>query len=1275
MRADRGIVKAGALPEFRPGCFWFLITGYLPRMSRRPGTDGARKWSTSPMRQRWLLLILLITAGLSPARAAIPPPRDNAEVRAVLAKAPKAPPVSTLRPLRVLLVANRKDHGYHEHDYPRWMDRWKTLLGGKGAGDAVNIYGPPADLSRGPKPGSPKVTVETAADWPTAEQLDRADLVVSFMGTGGIWTEAKLRDLKTLLDRGAGFVAIHAAVIAEKPHARPLAELLGLAWESGYTLFRHGPMDLKLTTTDHPITRGLPETIRFVDETYWPLVGDASRVNVLATADEPQPGTGKATPQPMFWTHESGKGRVYNTILGHYTWTFDDPYFRLLLLRGLAWAAKESPYRFDHLALVGARTTDRKPAPAVVKTAAPVAPAADDADLLLWLDAADPRTLTLGPDGRVAAWSTKAAGTRARLSSGGAQQPALVAQGLGGRPAVRFDGVDDALRDTAFGQSAREWTLAMVVTPRSNRGPFRAIMAANRPGQDDFQTGFNLDMGGGETGAFSMLNLEGVKAGGATNLRSESAPFGEGQVILLTAGPGRSRLWINGHEEGGRGLSDAVTVMDELRLGARFYLGGERGHFDGEVSEVLLFKTALPEARREGLMAHLMQKYGQSAKPRVVHELDAWDYLPAYDWGTTRRPLVPIDEAVARAKNDSRARRALETRLAAVAADPASTHAARDYACRHLAVVGSSASVPVLEKLVGDNALSHMALFALARIPGPAAEQALIRALSGLAPRLRVGVIQALRERGVDRAVPVLTERLRGSDSAEARAAAEALGEIGTPAAVSALLSALDGAGDDNRLLIGESLLKSAERLQATERSRASALYDRLRTSDIPAPVRVAAAQRVVLLQGAKGVHVLMEMLAGGDPLARSAAAAVIREAPGAEFTEAVLAGMKSLPPDRQALVISALGDRGDTLARSAALEAANSPNEALRLAGLRALGRLGNAGTVISLLGITSAHADAATRKAVQDSLVMLPGREVDQTMAERIAQRSTRERPVLMQALARRGYTAAVPALVQLTRDSEESSRLAAISALGELAAITDAPALVEILQQARTTEEAGAADAALTRLYARIDEKEAWVSALLAGLPAAAPERRILLLRGVSRHGDARALQAVRAAVTDPSTEVQDAAVTMLAEWETPEPADTLLETAKSSGSARHRLLALRGYLRIAGMGSLPAARRLTMVQEGLRLAQRDEERRLALGALAGIGTPEALAAALPYLENEALRDEAAAAVVAIGRSLPAASGATVVEAMDRLLKRVTDPELVRQATELRAKAGGK
>ena len=53
---------------------------------------------------------------------------------------------------------------------------------------------------------------------------------------------------------------------------------------------------------------------------------------------------------PLIWNKQSGKGRVHVNILGHYNWTFNDPLFRLLVLRGIAWSAGQPVDRFSDLA-------------------------------------------------------------------------------------------------------------------------------------------------------------------------------------------------------------------------------------------------------------------------------------------------------------------------------------------------------------------------------------------------------------------------------------------------------------------------------------------------------------------------------------------------------------------------------------------------------------------------------------------------------------------------------------------------------------------------------------------------------------------------------------------------------------------------------------------------------------------------------------------------------------------------------------------------------------
>lgn len=311
-----------------------------------------------------------------------PEPRSRSEVESVLAKAPrvsKAP----LRDLRIVLLAGKKDHGLYEHDYPLWQKNWALLLGGENSGSEavqVNMFGPANELDEGEmKMGLPQVKVETAWDWPSEEQFQKADLIVAFAVIN--WSKDRNAELAKFLSNGGGFVAIHqSCVVADGAGLEDeVSGMIGLSWHWDYTRWRHGPMNLDITQANHPITLGLPQQLYFLDEAYWPLYGDRSKVSILATSKEAAANFARrdkegkidfsnmnaiqqkwpeepTKDEPMFWTHENGKGRVFGCILGHYSWTFDDPYFRILLLRGMAWAAGESPYRFDPLILRGATT-------------------------------------------------------------------------------------------------------------------------------------------------------------------------------------------------------------------------------------------------------------------------------------------------------------------------------------------------------------------------------------------------------------------------------------------------------------------------------------------------------------------------------------------------------------------------------------------------------------------------------------------------------------------------------------------------------------------------------------------------------------------------------------------------------------------------------------------------------------------------------------------------------------------------------------------------------
>ena len=59
--------------------------------------------------------------------------------------------------------------------------------------------------------------------------------------------------------------------------------------------------------------------------------------------------------QPQMWAIDHHPGRVFVSIPGHYMWTFDDPLFRTLIVRGIAWVGNRPVDRFNELIPLDAR--------------------------------------------------------------------------------------------------------------------------------------------------------------------------------------------------------------------------------------------------------------------------------------------------------------------------------------------------------------------------------------------------------------------------------------------------------------------------------------------------------------------------------------------------------------------------------------------------------------------------------------------------------------------------------------------------------------------------------------------------------------------------------------------------------------------------------------------------------------------------------------------------------------------------------------------------------
>ncbi len=224
----------------------------------------------------------------------------------------------------------------------------------------------------------------------------------------------------------------------------------------------------------------------------------------------------------------------------------------------------------------------------------------------------------------------------------------------------------------------------------------------------------------------------------------------------------------------------------------------------------------------------------------------ALETLKTYDWGADREALKPIDQAIVATHDDAAARKALEKSLVDALASGIS-RSAQDYVCRKLRLVGTSQSVEALAALLAAEDTSHIARYALERIPNKKAAKAMRDALPKVSKKLKPGIIGSLGVRRDKKSIMVFSKHLGHSDIQVAKAAAQSLGLIGTSAAAKELSKFAKKASANMKLPVADASLVCAEQLLADgEKSEAVALYKELKGDDKPAHVKAAAMKGIL---------------------------------------------------------------------------------------------------------------------------------------------------------------------------------------------------------------------------------------------------------------------------------------------------------------------------------------------------------------------------------------------------------------------------------------------
>ncbi|NUM52125.1 MAG: HEAT repeat domain-containing protein [Candidatus Hydrogenedentes bacterium] len=617
---------------------------------------------------------------------------------------------------------------------------------------------------------------------------------------------------------------------------------------------------------------------------------------------------------------------------------------------------------------------------------------------------------------------------------------------------------------------------------------------------------------------------------------------------------------------------------------------------------------------------------------------EALQNIANFKFGEDREPQSVVNDLVRKADNaGGDERKSAEAKLLALLKANPSPDCV-DFLCRQLMIIGSEASVPVLEPmLTKDEKSADWARYALECIDGEAVDKALIKAATQTSGRARAGILNSLGNRKSKSAVSTLASFTTNQDKAVASAAIAALGQIGGDDAAQAIAKARSG---NNKPVADDAYIACATSFIADGKSaKAEKILNEL-SADAETPhVRAAAVIALAKANPDATQKTLMGFLKGDDAYLRAVAVGILRNTKEESATRAVARALPSLDPGAQVLALGILEHHGDRASLGAVAKAAASEDPAVRAAAVRAVGVLGDASSVPMLVSTATTGANDV-KQIANDSLNSLRGADVDQKMLDEMSGADTATRSVLIRTLAARGAKAALPALYESTGDTDEGIRANAFDALGTLAGPGELPKLVDLLAKMNGNSAQPQAESAVVAVSQKVDDSGARAKAVLDALDASRDEKvRTSYTRVAGRIADSSALSALRElAAQSKEASVQDAAVRALADWPTAETLGDLRTMAAEAKNDTFRALAFNGMIRVARMeGGPDIETQLAVYTEGLALAKSPDEKRLVLAGLGRVADPRALELARKLEGDEAVKEEAKQAIEQITKSL--------------------------------------
>lgn len=587
--------------------------------------------------------------------------------------------------------------------------------------------------------------------------------------------------------------------------------------------------------------------------------------------------------------------------------------------------------------------------------------------------------------------------------------------------------------------------------------------------------------------------------------------------------------------------------------------------------------------------------------------------------------------------------------------------------------VGHDDAIPCLLSHLADAKLVDPAARVLVKINSPAAKAALLGALANANGAVKLSIVEALGNSGAKEAASAIASLAAGSDQDLAKVALFALAHIADPSSERVMIAAAEKSGYKFEytnataacLLYANALLNNGNAALAAKIAKQIA---EKAVADDQVHIRTAALKILVGSDTEKSTSLLLTAV--GDKNKEYRMAALKFAAPYLTTATSALwiNQLKKAEPAVQAEIIAMLGQNQVKEALPVLLKMLNNKAQDVSIASINASAKIGQEQVIDELLKLTR-KADPATLMAISDAILRIKGDHITSKIAAFIPEAKPRVQVVLINILAVRAANDQLKTIFAQLKNKETTVRNAAFAALKQTVTNENLAQLFALLNETADQRELIQVQEAIIVALKDGKNNQQQVDAVLQQMAASTANKKPLFYKMLASLGGSKSLKAVADAFATGNGEMKKAAIDALSIWKDASAKEELLKIGRQTTDSTYLTGALKGYLNLVQQVDYKPEQELLLLREAMAIAKTPEQQQQILKATAQAKSFNALVFAGKYLDDPALQQAAANAVMNITAGDKSFHGTIVRDLLNKTIAVITGPDAEYQKEGMR------